>query len=37
MSILNNVKKNKVTADFSKFTYLVSGRAKAGRVCPLVK
>ena len=37
MSILNNVKKNKVTADFSKFTYLVSGRAKAGKTSLVYK
>lgn len=37
MSMLANVKKNKVTADFSKFTYLVSGRAKAGKTSLVYK
>lgn len=31
MSILNSIKKNKVTADFSRFTYTIAGRPKAGK------
>ena len=37
MSILKNVKKNKVTADFSRFTYTISGRPKAGKTSLVYK
>ena len=37
MGILKNVKKNKVTADFSRFTYTISGRPKAGKTSLVYK
>ena len=37
MSILKNIKKNKVTADFSRFNYVISGRPKAGKTSLVYK
>lgn len=37
MAMLKNIKKNKVTADFSRFTYTVSGRPKAGKTSLVYK
>lgn len=37
MSILKNIKKNKVKADFSSFTYTVAGRPKAGKTSLVYK
>lgn len=37
MAMLKNIKKNKVTADFSRFTYTISGRPKAGKTSLLYK
>lgn len=37
MAMLKNIKKNKVTADFSRFTYTISGRPKAGKTSLVYK
>lgn len=37
MGILKSIKKNKVTADFSRFTYTISGRPKAGKTSLVYK
>lgn len=37
MSILKQIKKNKVTADFSRFVYTISGRPKAGKTSLVYK
>lgn len=37
MGMLNSIKKNKVTADFSRFTYTISGRPKAGKTSLVYK
>ena len=37
MGMLGNIKKNKVTADFSNFVYTISGKPKAGKTSLVYK